>query len=63
MPDMNVKEAVKQLESLLSEGDDAGMWGETIEFNEKDGKAIRIVLDELKALQECQSCRCDGGKK
>lgn len=63
MADMNVEEAVKQMESLLSEGDYAMKWGDTIDFNEKDGKAIRVVLDELKALQECENCRCDGEDK
>ena len=52
MTDMSVEEAVKQLESLLSEGDDAGVWSETVELNEQDGKAIRIVLDRLKELEE-----------
>jgi len=62
MNDMSVEEAVKRLESLLSEGDDAGVWGETVWLNEQDGKAIRTVLDELKALQECSTCSCKPGE-
>lgn len=60
MANMTVEEAVKQIEDVLQScrGSDG-----VLLFTPIPDIAIRIVLDELKALQECESCRCDGGNK
>ena len=54
MSEMSVEEAVKTVRVILSEGGDRGL-----NLDHDEILAIRIILDELKALQECSSCKCD----
>jgi hypothetical protein len=57
---MTIDEAVKHLEQRIDEYSSVPYEGY---MSPVDERAIRIVLDELKALQECESCRCGGGNK
>lgn len=53
MGEMSVEEAVQLIERYHAWRLDNGMSDTSVT------KAERVVLDELKALQECSSCKCD----
>lgn len=52
MNEMSVEEAVAYWQEWLN-GFGSNCWWS------KGEVAIKVILDELKALQECSSCKCD----